>query len=122
MKLDRVLKMKKYISFILALCISAKVVAGTEAGLKILKIGAWAQGSSTFYIKVDRTVGPQECRSDLIKVDLGSDSDSETNLMSKNMARSMALVGLASGLDVELVLPDHCLYGNPTITQIWLAK
>ena len=107
---------------IFILLLSKSSLSGTEAELKILKVGAWTQGSSTFYIKVDRSVGPDACRSNLVKVDLGSDDDSQSKLISKNMVRSMALAGLVSNVDVELLVSDSCLYNNPTITQIWLSR
>jgi len=116
--------MKSVLAILFALitfhCFSAN--ATTETELKVTSVGSWAQGNKTFYFTVDRVIGPAECRSTLVKVDLYSENDSQAELMSKNMVRSMALAAFASESNVKLSVKDTCLYNNPTIQQIWLTK
>ncbi|WBA83325.1 hypothetical protein [Endozoicomonas sp. GU-1] len=102
--------------------LSTTVVAGTETGLKIISIGANAQGSRTFYFKVDRTIGPYGCRSDLVKVDLYNDYDSQAEVISNNIVRSMVLSAFVANSNVQLKVRETCLHSNPTISQIWLSK
>lgn len=114
--------MKSIFIFVVISLVSISSYAANETGLKIIKVGAWGQGSPTFYITVDRTIGPPDCRSNLLKIDLGSDSDDQSKLMAKNMVRSMALAAFASNSLVEIRTLDVCLYNNPTFNQIWLHK
>lgn len=114
--------MKTFILFTLISFFSISLHAEVETALKITRLGAWSQGSTTFYITVDRTVGPTECRSKLLKIDLGKDSDNEVELKAKNAIRSMALAAFASDSYVEIHTLNSCLYNNPTFNQIWLHK
>lgn len=93
-----------------------------EAGLKITKVGAWANGNTTFYIAVNQVIGPEACRSNLIKVDLGKDTSTQNALMELNSVRTIALTALQYDLSVEFRMAPECLYGNPSIEQIWVYR
>lgn len=107
--------------FILGSLLSFSVLA-SETGLKITKVGAWATGNTTFYIAVSRAIGPESCRSNLIKVDLGKDTSTQNELMELNSVRTIALTALQHDLNVEVRLASECLYGNPSIEQIWVYR
>lgn len=93
-----------------------------ESGLKITKVGAWATGNTTFYIGVNRVIGPESCRSSLIKVDLGKDTSTQNVLMELDSVRTIALAALQYDLNVEIRMAPECLYGNPSIEQIWIYR
>ena len=107
---------------ILTLLMSTSVFSATEDDLKIIEIGAWAQGNSIFYLRLDRTIGPDECKSDLVKVYLGTDSDSENKLKSKSLIRSLAITALTAKLSVRVNVLDECLHNNPTIDQLYIKN
>lgn len=113
----------KYFLMPIVLLFSANSLAGTvENDLTIRKISAYANGNSMLYIKVDREIGPDSCKSNTIKVLLGSEDDSQTDIASKNSIRTLAITALSTGLKVNVALADECLYGNPSIELLGISK
>jgi hypothetical protein len=105
-----------------ALLMSASMgsIAAVENDLKIIEVGAWTQGNPILYIRFNREIGPSSCRADLVKINLGVNGETENGLKSKSFIRSLAITGLTANLTAKVEVLDTCLYGNPTISQLYL--
>ncbi len=108
----------KKILVLMLIAVSSVAYSVPEDNLKITEVGAWAQGNSIFYIRVDRNIGPTDCHDNLIKVYLGEDGDSEAALNSKGIIRALALTALTAKLNVKVYTLDTCMHGNPTINSL----
>jgi hypothetical protein len=113
--------MKKLLILVL-LSISTISYSATEDNLKIVEIGAWAQGNSIFYIRFDRNIGPTNCHDDLVKVYLGEEADLENVLKAKSQIRALSITALTANLNVKVATLDTCLHNSPTISQLYIKR
>jgi hypothetical protein len=115
------MKLKLLLSALL-MSASSGSFAAVEDNLKIIEVGGWAQGNPILYIRFDREIGPSSCRDDFVKVNLGVNGETESLLKSKSFIRSLAITGLTANLTAKVEVLDTCLYGNPTISQLYLKR